>query len=124
MFDINNFNKVIDLMGHYEAISKGYESVTGFGNISVAQSHLIVRKDSENKYAIILFVVNEWDRRYSALGDYEYIVEQGKVYSEEEDEEEGKFYYNYDPLTPHYYLLGDHFREILHYLKEKTSSSM
>ena len=119
MFDANNFEKVIELMGNYEAISKSCKSVEGFGNISVARSHLIVRKDSENKYAIILFVVNEWDRRYSALGDYEYIVEQGKVYSEEED---GKFYYNYDPLTPHYYLLGSRFREILHYLKEKTSS--
>ena len=123
-FNPINFDKVMKLQGFYQAIGRKGESVSGFGNISFAYSGIIVTKDEEcnNQYRINIYIKNEWNRTYTALGDYEYMVNPSGLYMYDEEEDEyNKINYN-NPLTPLYYNAGGKFRKILNHLLVKVGS--
>ena len=67
--NIEEIKKIIKLNGVFEAIGKVPVSVTDFGNIQSAYSHVIVGHNDGGYYSIRCFVVNEWGEYYSELGE-------------------------------------------------------
>lgn len=120
MFDIENFNKVINLTKSYTVISKGSEPVDGFCGIQWAKSWLSINKIDNNKYTIQLYITNEYNKIYNDLGEYEYVVEDGKIYEINDDAK--YFWNNMTPTVPAYYTLKNLFKDVIKYLTTKTTT--